>query len=516
MLVAAAAQKWGIAPDACSTENGYVLETGKRRKLGYGELTVAAAAMPVPEDGHAQGPEGLQAHRQAGQAARPQGQGERHGRLRHRRAHRPGMLVAVVARAPVLGATVDRLRRQAGARRARREAGGAGRQRRGRGGHRLLGGHEGPRGAAGRRGARARWPASTAPASRRSSKALSAKPGVTARHDGDPAGALRRAAKRVEATYEVPYLAHATMEPMNCTAWVRGRQVHVWAPTQFQSGGGLGVQGIAAKLTGLAGSAVTVHTTFLGGGFGRRFELDFVIDAVQVSKAIGRPVKVIWSREDDMPHDFYRPASYSKLAAGLDAAGKPVAWSQTIVCPSIMSRFARCSGRCRTASTPVAVEGVANMRLRHPQPPLRVGQRRPRRAGRLLALGRQLAERVRRRGVHGRAGARGGRGSVRVPPGPPGQAPPRHRGVLELAATKAGWGTPLPAGRGRGHRGGGVVRQLCRRGGRGVGRERQGPGARVVCAVDCGRGRQSRHRRGADGGRRRLRPDRRALRRRSR
>ena len=155
-----------------------------------------------------------------------------------------------------------------------------------------------------------------------------------ARHDGDPAAGLSTAALRVEAPYELPFLAHATMEPMNCTAHVRPDGVDIWAPTQFQTG----AQGIGAQIGGVAPDKVKVHTTYLGGGFGRRFELDFIQEALEASKATGAPVKVVWSREDDIQHDLYRPACYHRLAAGLDAQGIPVAWTHQIVAPSIMTR----------------------------------------------------------------------------------------------------------------------------------------------------------------------------------
>src|SRR5207237_1396127 len=164
--------------------------------------------------------------------------------------------------------------------------------------------------------------------------AAAAKPGAQARHDGDPDGALGGAANKVEAAYELPFLAHATMEPMNCTAHVRADGVDIWAPTQFQTG----VQGLGAKIGGVPPEKVQVHTTYLGGGFGRRFELDFIQEALETSKVVGAPVKVVWSREDDTQHDQYRPVSYHAFHAGLDASGKPVAWTHRIVAPSIMAR----------------------------------------------------------------------------------------------------------------------------------------------------------------------------------
>ncbi|MGH7711447.1 MAG: xanthine dehydrogenase family protein molybdopterin-binding subunit, partial [Gemmatimonadaceae bacterium] len=152
----------------------------------------------------------------------------------------------------------------------------------------------------------------------RSFAELAEKPGVEARREGDAAAGLARAAKRIQSTYEAPYLAHATMEPMNCTAHVQADRVEVWAPTQNPQG----TQQTAARLTGVPASNVTVHVQLLGCGWGRRSRTDFVEDAVETSKALGVPVQVLWTREEDMQHDFYRPAAHVRLEGGLDASGK--------------------------------------------------------------------------------------------------------------------------------------------------------------------------------------------------
>ena len=483
MLVAAAAQKWGIEPAACSTGNGYVLETGKGRKLSYGELTVAAAAMPVPEKVTLKDPKDFKL------IGKPVKRLDLKGKVNGTAgfgidAHTEGMLVAVVARAPVLGASVTGFDDKAalavpGVKRVVQIDSGVAV---------VATGYWAA--TKGRDALQVSW--SKSPMAGVSSadlsaklKALSSKPGVTARHDGDAAGALRRATKRVEATYEVPYLAHATMEPMNCAASVQADKCTVWAPTQFQSGQGIGVQGIAAKLTGLPESAVTVHTTFLGGGFGRRFELDFVIDAVQVSKAISGPVKVIWPREDDVRHDLFRPASYSTLAAGLDASNKPVAWSQTIVCPSIMSRFTSVFGPLPKGLDSSSVEGAAN--IAYAIPNLHFGWVNAEFGvpiGFWRSVGNSQNAFVAEGFIDEVAHAAGAdpyefRRDLLA-----GAA--RHRGVLELAAHKAGWGTPLPAGRARGiavvESFGSYVAEVAE-----VSIENGKVRVhKVVCAVDCG------------------------------
>ena len=153
---------------------------------------------------------------------------------------------------------------------------------------------------------------------------------------GDVADALAKGAKRVEAAYEMPFLAHACMEPMNATAHFKGDSCEIWAPTQAQSWN----QHAVAQATGLPPKAVTIHTTYLGGGFGRRLESDYAVEAAETSRAAGNvPVKVVWTREDDIQHDFYRPASHNLLQAALGPDGMPTAWSHRIVGTSILQYF---------------------------------------------------------------------------------------------------------------------------------------------------------------------------------
>ena len=155
---------------------------------------------------------------------------------------------------------------------------------------------------------------------------------VIAASVGDAAGVLASASKVVSAEYHAPYLAHATMEPMNCTASVTKTSCEVWAPSQAPGP----LAGLAAKMTGLPPSAIKIHTTFLGGGFGRRFNLDFAAEALQISMMIAKPVKLVWSREEDIQHDCFRPTSLTQLKGALDASGNLIAWQQRIVTPSIV------------------------------------------------------------------------------------------------------------------------------------------------------------------------------------
>ena len=166
--------------------------------------------------------------------------------------------------------------------------------------------------------------------------------GATVREEGDIDSVLSLDGEQIRAAYTLPYLAHATMEPMNCTAWVRNGQCTVWAPTQFQNGPGLvggGARQVAAKAAGVSPDNTVVHTTFLGGGFGRRAEQDFVREAAELAGKVDGPVKVIWAREDDIQHDFYRPASYHECSAILGVDGMPEAWRHRIASQSILQRM---------------------------------------------------------------------------------------------------------------------------------------------------------------------------------
>jgi len=186
------------------------------------------------------------------------------------------------------------------------------------------------------------------------------KDGVVARSDGDTKLALNKAFRKVEATYVLPFLYHATMEPMNCTAHVTADKCEIWVPTQNQTG----VLKAAEKITGLKPDQIYVHTTYLGGGFGRRFETDVVEEAIQLSKATGRPIKLIWSREEDVKNDLYRPANCCKIEGGIDDKGRLVAWSHKVVVPSIFSRVF--PQMMKNGIDPAAVEGIENMEYEIP------------------------------------------------------------------------------------------------------------------------------------------------------
>ncbi|MES2424754.1 MAG: molybdopterin cofactor-binding domain-containing protein [Pseudomonadota bacterium] len=303
---------------------------------------------------------------------------------------------------------------------------------------------------------------------------------------GDVASAQAGAAKVVEAVYAAPYLAHAAMEPMNCTAQVVEGRVEVWAPTQVPSA----ARDLAAKVAGVGADKVTLHVTLLGGGFGRRLDVDFVGQAVRVAMAAnGKPVQLLWSREEDMGHDFYRPMHVARLRAGVDSTGFPVSLeiqsAGDAITPRWMARtLPALSGPVDLPDKTTAeglfdqAYGIAHQRMAHVATRSGVPVGYWRSVGHShnaffiegfideLATAAKVDALVLRRKLL--------------------QNAPRHLAVLELAAAKAGWGTPLPAGRARGlavHESfGSVVAQVVE-----VSIEAGRPRVhRVVCAVDCG------------------------------
>ncbi len=178
---------------------------------------------------------------------------------------------------------------------------------------------------------------------------------AVARKEGDVSTALAASAREIQAVYESPFQAHACMEPMNCTADVGPNQCVLHVPTQAQEA----AQATASRLTGLAAERITVNTTLLGGGLGRRLEQDFVVDAVELSMRMRRPVQVIWTREDDLQHDFYRPMTLHRLRGGIDANARAMAWFHRVVGPSVLSRTRPTS--IDDGIDPVMIEGAAEI-----------------------------------------------------------------------------------------------------------------------------------------------------------
>ena len=264
-----------------------------------------------------------------------------------------------------------------------------------------------------------------------------------ARNDGDAEKALAAGGKVVEAIYQVPFLEHACMEPMNATAHVTREECIIWAPTQNPGG----TQALAARLTGIPVERVTVHTTLLGGGFGRRGELDFITDAVEVAKAVGVPVKVMWTREDDLTHGFYRPSTHNVFRASLDAQGTPTAWFTRVVGPGILAWKGRLpAGQTIDGSAMEAIRNhpydIPNVRIEWVNKDFGVP------LGFWRSVGPSQNGFIVESFVDELAHA-AGKDPVEYRRALLGKSP-RHKAVLELLASKANWGAPLPPGRGRG------------------------------------------------------------------
>jgi len=492
MLVAAAAQTWGAEPAACSTENGIVSHTGTSHRLTYGELAQKAAAIPVPENPPLKDPKdfrliGHRTHR-LDTPSKVNGTAQFGIDVRV-----PGMLVASIERSPVFGGKVKsfdpaRAKATPGVRHVVQLDGTPWL---GTGGAWGIGSESGVAVVAdtywqaveGRRALQITWdegPNATLGDIPGKLAAFATQAGVSARKDGDAAAALAGAAKKIDAVYTVPFQHHATMEPMNCTAHVRADGCDVWAPTQNQSR----AQEVAAEAAGLPKEKVRIHTTLLGGGFGRRLESDFVFEAVRLSKAVNAPVKVIWSREDDTKHGFYRPATYNRLTAGLDAQNKPIAWTHHIVAPPILLKFGplqdgidRTSIDGAAADLPYAFPNVSVDQVAADLPGIPLGFWRSVGASQNAFVVESFIDEL--AVLAGRDPYEFRRELL--------QAKPRHLRTLELVATKAGWGTPLPPGRGRGIAIAEWEPTTCAE----VAEVSVAPDGtvrvhRVVCAVDCG------------------------------
>jgi isoquinoline 1-oxidoreductase beta subunit len=284
-------------------------------------------------------------------------------------------------------------------------------------------------------------------------KLAQGKPGTIVRRDGDVTAALAGAHKVVEAAYHYPFLSHINLEPQNCTAHFANGRVEIWAPTQNPAPGSK----LVASTLGIPESAITVHMIRAGGGFGRRLSNDYMVEAAYISKVVGAPVKVLWTREDDMRHDFYRPAGYHFFKGGLDAQGRLIALSDHMVTFSQDGGVAP-SSEIGPAEFPARMLanlefGMSLLPLRAPTGPLRA----PRSNGLGFAFQSFLDELAHAAGRDPVAFAYDILGAPRLLPDPPGprQGPGFHtgrmRGVIELAAEKSGWGkTKLPKGTGMG------------------------------------------------------------------
>ena len=479
MLLLAASAMWAVPKSECEASEGVVRHKQSHRRLTYGELCLEAAKMPLPQ---APPLKDETRFRLIGQPLpRLDVPDKVNGTARFGMdVLLPDVCYAVLARPPRYGAKILSYDPEA----AKKMEG-------------LLGVVRVNRGVAvcaetldgawkGREALGIRWDAGSHPQldndalDREFNRHLDKK-GATAKFSWGVKRALSQAEKKVEATYVLPYLAHCTMEPMNCTARVEKDRCDVWVPTQFQTG----AQQVAAAEAGLRKNQVHIHTTYLGCGFGRRMETDVVEEAVQIAKAVDRPVRVVWTREEDMRHDYYRPANACRIEGGLDQKGNVVAWRHRVVAPSIFSRlFPRW---VRKGVDPAAVEGLVDTDYEIPNfhveyvkmnLPIPVGFWRSvghsHNAFTVECFMDELAHAAGRDPVEFRLSLLEGH--------------PRPRRVLEVVAEKAGWGRPLEHGQGRG-----IARHSSFESHAAHVVEvsvDQGSGEvkvhRVVCAIDCG------------------------------
>jgi len=481
MLIAAGAAKLGVQPGDCRVENGYVVSG--QRKLSYGELAVAAAKLSAPASVKLKDPKDWtligKPTRRLDSRAKITGKAEFGIDVK-----RPDMAVALVARSPVFGGKVKHV----DATKAKAIAG-------------VIDVVEVPSGVAvlakhfwaakqGRDALVVEWDegagaALSTAAMRDEYRKLAATPGMNAKSAGDVDAALKGAPAAIEAEYEVPFLAHAPMEPLNCTVAIGKDGCDIWTGTQFQTVD----QMTTAKILGIKPEQVRIHTTFLGGGFGRRANptSDFISEAVQVAKASKRTVKVVWTREDDIRGGYYRPMWLSRFRAVLGEHGKPVAWSHTIVGQSIVAGTPFAAAMIKDGIDGTSVEGAADSPYLADVAAYRVDLHSPTSPVTVLwwrSVGHshtgfavesfvdELAHAAKQDPLEYRRAL--------LP------ADSRELKALNLAAEKFGWGKPLPQGHAAGlavHQSfGSYVAQIAE-----VSVEDNRVRVhRVVCAIDCG------------------------------
>ena len=479
MLVAAAAQRWNVDPASCRARSGEVLHAPTGKRIKYGELAADAARMPIPESVALKRPAdfkliGTPAKR-LDTPAKVDGTAVYGIDVRP-----PGVKIATLAQSPVFGGrvkSVDDAKAKAvkGVRQIVRLDDAVA----------VVADHMG----AAKKGLAAlviEW--DDGPHAKLSTEEIvqelekaTVNAGPVAQNIGDADKALATAVTKVEATYQVPFLAHATMEPMNCTVHARKDGCEIWVGNQALAR----AQATAAKTTGLPLDKVVVHNHLIGGGFGRRLEWDGVTRAVQIAMQVEGPVKVVWTREEDIQHDMYRPMFFDRISAGLDDKGMPVAWSHRFAGSSIIARWL--PPAFKNGLDPDTTEGAIDLVYAFPN--LHVEYLRVEPPGIPTAFWRsvgpshnvfvtesfidELAAAAKRDPVAYRRALL--------------DKAPRAKAVLELAAEKAGWGQPVPERVGRG-----VALQfvfatyMAQVAEVEVSKDGTVRVRRVVCAVDCG------------------------------
>jgi isoquinoline 1-oxidoreductase beta subunit len=480
LLISAAATQWGVDPATCRAQHGAVLHSASSRRLGYGELADAAARLPVPARESVTLKEPKDFILIGTPAKRLDTPQKVDGRAEFGIDTRlPEMKIAAIAISPVFGGKPKSVN-EAAARAVK-------------GVRQVVRTDEAVAVVAdhmwaakkGLKDAAIQW--DDGPNAKlddasivRQLEEASRQPGAVAHNEGDAAKALAGAARRIDAIYQMPFLAHAAMEPMNCTVHVREDLCEIWVGTQAPTL----TQGMVAGLLGVPKDAVKIHNHLLGGGFGRRLDADGTLHAVKVARQVNGPVKVVWSREEDIQHDMYRPYYYDRLSAGLDANGKPLAWTHRIAGSSVMARYV--PPLFKNGLDPDAVESAAETPYAFPN--MHVDYVRVEPPGIPTAFWRgvgatanvfvvesfidELAHAAKQDPLAYRKAL---------------MSNPRALGVLNLAAEKSGWGKPLPARWGRGvsvqFAFGSYMSQVAEV-------EVAPDGSikvhRIVCAVDCG------------------------------
>jgi isoquinoline 1-oxidoreductase subunit beta len=479
MLVLAAAKRWNADPATCRAQSGEVLHVPTGRHIKYGELAADAARLPVPQNVALKRPEDFKLI--GTPAKRLDTPAKLNGTAVYGiDARPPGVKIATLAQSPVFGGRVRSLDDRAakainGVRQIVRLDDAVA----------VVADHMG----AAKKGLAAlaiEWDAGphakldTDTVARELENATLGS-GTVAQNIGDIDKAMASAVTKVEATYQVPFLAHAAMEPMNCTVHVRNDACEVWIGTQAIAR----VQAAAAKAAGLPVDKVVVHNHLIGGGFGRRLEADGAARAVEIAKHVDGPVKVVWTREEDIQHDMYRPYWFDRLSAGLDGKGMPVAWNNRFAGSSIIARWL--PPGFNNGLDPDTTEGAID--LVYDLPNFHVEYVRVEPPGIPTAFWRsvgpshnvfvtesfidELAAAAKQDAVAYRRALLG--------------KSPRAKAVLDLAAEKAGWGQPLPDRVGRG-----VALQfvfgtyMAHVAEVEVAKDGTVRVRRVVCAVDCG------------------------------
>ena len=444
MLIAAAAQQWNVNPATLRTDSGAVFD-GTNRKLTYGQLAEAAAKLTPPAEVTLKDPKTFKL------IGKPVKRLDTSEKINGKAVFgldvkMPGMLTAVVARPPIFGATMksfddSRARTMPGIRKIAAVPSGV-----------AVIADSFWQAKMAREALHVDWDDSamrtfSTNQMMQQFREQAKSPGTNVRREGDPDAAFAQAAKKIEAVYEVPYLPHAMMEPLNCAVDLRADTCEIWTGTQFQTVD----RANAAKIAGLPPERVQIHTTYLGGGFGRRAnpQSDFVVEAVHVAKVAGAPVKVVWTREDDMQGGWYRPAFLHAIAGSIDSNGNPVSWRSRLVGQSIFAGTMFEAMMKGKEYDPASVEGVddlpyaiPNLAVESHKADVKVPVQWWRSVGHshtgfatecfideLAVLAQKDPYQFRR---------------ALLP------KHPRHLAVLDLAAQKAGWGKPLPKGRARG------------------------------------------------------------------